>query len=182
MRCPELCLFCALDIFLDVEQNTSKANKNVILKMQRCSSDASLDDRICDQVEFYFSERNLRKDKFLQKAMDDEGWVKLDLIHSFNKMRSLTPDISVVQRACRGSAVVELTDDLASLRRRGGTTNSAGPSVSVADRMKGITATIQKFVTEKPTWMTIKLLLRRLVSACLDEALSSLPLFAVTGM
>jgi hypothetical protein len=135
---------------------------------QRCASDASLDERIRDQVEFYFSARNLRKDRFLQKAMNDEGWVQLDIIASFNKMRQLTPEISVVQAACQGSPVVELSDDLSDIRQRGwgeASTTSSTTSVSVPDRMKGLFLMTSKFSTEKPTWMTIKILLRRVVSA-----------------
>ena len=132
--------------------------------------DAELGRQIREQVHFYFSERNLRKDKFLQKSMDEEGWVPLRLISSFNKMRALTSDPSVVQNACLVSTEVELNEDLSSIRRKGWKSTdlaSSAPTISVTERMQKIHTMVTKFVadTSKPTWMTVKLLLRRVVRA-----------------
>lgn len=42
--------------------------------------------------EYYFSEDNLVKDLFLRKKMDKQGWVKLELVLSFNKVKELKAD------------------------------------------------------------------------------------------
>ena len=41
--------------------------------------------RLQRQLEFYLSESNLRQDKFLQQAMDDNGFVPAHVFLSFNK-------------------------------------------------------------------------------------------------
>lgn len=41
--------------------------------------------RLQRQLEFYLSESNLRQDKFLQQAMDEQGFVPARVFLSFNK-------------------------------------------------------------------------------------------------
>ncbi|EEY68786.1 uncharacterized protein PITG_19167 [Phytophthora infestans T30-4] len=45
--------------------------------------------RLQRQLEFYLSESNLRQDKFLQQAMDAQGFVPVREFLSFNKLKSL---------------------------------------------------------------------------------------------
>ena len=76
-------------------------------------------EKIKDQVEFYFSESNLRKDKFLQTKIkaDKEGWVGIDVLLTFNKLKSLTTEAKVVVDALKGSDLCEVNDDGDKLRR-----------------------------------------------------------------
>ncbi|TDH68474.1 hypothetical protein CCR75_008681 [Bremia lactucae] len=53
------------------------------------STRKSLRKQIKRQLEFYLSESNLRQDKFLQKAMDEMGFVPVSVILSFNKLKGL---------------------------------------------------------------------------------------------
>lgn len=41
--------------------------------------------RLQRQLEFYLGESNLRQDKFLQQAMDEQGFVPVRVFLSFNK-------------------------------------------------------------------------------------------------
>merc|ERR1711944_323317 len=56
------------------------------------------DDELCEkivvQVEFYFSDANITKDKFLLKHVkrNKEGFVSLKLISSFKRVKHLTKD------------------------------------------------------------------------------------------
>lgn len=54
--------------------------------------------RIVTQVEFYFSDANVAKDKFLLKHIrrNKEGYVSLKLVSSFKKVKQLTKDWRVV--------------------------------------------------------------------------------------
>ncbi|POM79740.1 Hypothetical protein PHPALM_2519 [Phytophthora palmivora] len=45
--------------------------------------------RLQRQLEFYLSESNLRHDKFLQQAMDEQGFVPARVFLSFNKLKAL---------------------------------------------------------------------------------------------
>nr|TKW34367.1 hypothetical protein SEVIR_2G302400v2 [Setaria viridis] len=47
-------------------------------------------DDIRNQIEFYFSTNNLCHDTFLRRHMNDQGWVPIDLILGFNRMRAFT--------------------------------------------------------------------------------------------
>ncbi|XP_022145446.1 la-related protein 1B-like [Momordica charantia] len=67
--------------------------------------------KIINQVNYYFSDENLRHDTFLKKHMDVDGWVPIQLIATFNRMRILTNDIEYILFALHGSSVVEVQDD-----------------------------------------------------------------------
>jgi len=41
-------------------------------------------------VEYYFSVQNLARDTHLRRQMDSEGWVSIQTIASFNRVRALT--------------------------------------------------------------------------------------------
>eukprot|EP00731_Ephydatia_muelleri_P035264 Em0110g6a len=69
--------------------------------------------RIQQQVEFYLGDANLPKDKFLQEKVKQhpEGYVALELIASFNKMKSITTDLGLVVQAVEHSSVLQLSED-----------------------------------------------------------------------
>lgn len=60
------------------------------------------------QIEYYFSETNLRYDVFLRSWMDDEGWVSLDEVLQFPRMRRLGLDAASVVASLDGSYVFEV--------------------------------------------------------------------------
>ncbi|KAI0484764.1 hypothetical protein GGR56DRAFT_41686 [Xylariaceae sp. FL0804] len=59
------------------------------------------------QVEYYFSLDNLVKDWFLRQRMDSQGFVYLDFIASFNRLRQLQVDHDLLRHACDESNEVE---------------------------------------------------------------------------
>ena len=63
------------------------------------------------QIEYYFSTQNLQKDFFLRSMMDDHGWILATAVAQFNRVRRLTPDLTVVIGAVRGSGIVETSPD-----------------------------------------------------------------------
>lgn len=91
------------------------------------------------QVEFWFGDVNLHKDRFLRKVMEESEdgcepsrrefgtlrcrdgadrallWpdVDLSLLTSFNRMKKLTTDSKLVARALKNSSVVEVRSTLA---------------------------------------------------------------------
>eukprot|EP01025_Chloroclados_australasicus_P012125 TRINITY_DN1552_c0_g1_i2.p1 TRINITY_DN1552_c0_g1~~TRINITY_DN1552_c0_g1_i2.p1 ORF type:complete len:839 (-),score=133.22 TRINITY_DN1552_c0_g1_i2:915-3431(-) len=60
------------------------------------------------QVEYYFSFDNLIKDIFLRGKMDSNGWIPLQVVASFNRMRMLTQSIPEIIRALQDSTLIEL--------------------------------------------------------------------------
>jgi hypothetical protein len=74
---------------------------------------------IIAQVEYYFSDENLAKDKFLMKhiSRDKCGFVKLDVIATFNKMKKLTQDVAVISHALNHSKKLEVNKSGTKVRR-----------------------------------------------------------------
>lgn len=67
---------------------TRSSKKNEFLQNQQ----DSIEKAIRRQVEYYFSDVNFPKDKYLSKKCGEhpEGYISVKEIMSFNKMRSLT--------------------------------------------------------------------------------------------
>lgn len=73
--------------------------------------------------EYYFSVDNLLKDMYLRKHMDSQGFVSLDFIAAFNRIKSLTTDIELLKLVCQQSSHVQYRtgeDGRDRLRRREG--------------------------------------------------------------
>ncbi|KAK3794871.1 hypothetical protein RRG08_001022 [Elysia crispata] len=85
------------------------------------------------QVEYYFSEDNLVKDLFLRKKMDEQGWVNLQLVLSFNKVKELKADHKSLIQAIRGSDKLELSENEDFIR------TSNQPTIwPIKDELKGM--------------------------------------------
>merc|ERR1719500_1303312 len=82
--------------------------------------DDDLCEKITQQVEFYFSDANITKDKFLLKHVkrNKEGFVSLKLISSFKRVKHLTKDWRQVAAAIeRKSERLEVNDLKTKVRR-----------------------------------------------------------------
>ncbi|CAI5720102.1 unnamed protein product [Hyaloperonospora brassicae] len=64
--------------------------------------------RLQRQLEFYLSESNLRQDKFLQQAMDDDGFVPAHVFLSFNKLKVLKATESMIMEEADKSSVLRV--------------------------------------------------------------------------
>jgi lupus La protein len=82
-------------------------------------TDVKLLESVRKQIEFYFSEAAYRRDTFLQTAAsnDKEGFVPIATLLTFNKLKSLTTDASVVAEAVKDSDSVILSSDNAKVKR-----------------------------------------------------------------
>ncbi|KAH0615931.1 hypothetical protein JD844_026583 [Phrynosoma platyrhinos] len=75
---------------------------------------------IAKQVDFWFGDVNLHKDRFLREQIEKsrDGYVDISLLVSFNKMKKLTTDSKLIARAVKSSSVVELDLEGTRIRRR----------------------------------------------------------------
>lgn len=73
-----------------------------------------------EQIEFYFSDSNVLKDKFIlqQIQKDKEGWVDLKLIANFNRVKQLSQNMEIITKSLKHSHIVELNEDKTKLRRK----------------------------------------------------------------
>ncbi|KAJ0411706.1 hypothetical protein ATCC90586_002090 [Pythium insidiosum] len=81
---------------------------------------AALATQIKKQVEFYFSDSNFRRDKFLQEATKKyaEGFVPFSVLFTFKKLAALTTDPTELAAALADSEVVEINEAKDALRRQ----------------------------------------------------------------
>ncbi|XP_027196072.2 lupus La protein homolog [Dermatophagoides pteronyssinus] len=76
--------------------------------------------KIIDQVEYYFSDINLRHDKFMKYQLrENNGWFPLDKLMTFNKLKALSTDKNVILDALKKSpnGLIELSECETKLKR-----------------------------------------------------------------
>lgn len=85
--------------------------------------EGSLESKIIRQIEYYFGDINLPRDKFLQEKLKDkeneEGWITLEVLLTFNRLANLSKDPEVVAAAIAKAenGLVELSEDRTKVRR-----------------------------------------------------------------
>lgn len=74
------------------------------------------------QMNYYFSVENLCKDMYLRSHMDSQGFVFLELLAKFNRIKQLTNDMELIRLACYHSQTVEYVnvDGIDRVRARDG--------------------------------------------------------------
>lgn len=90
-----------------------------------------LEKKIIRQIEYYFGDMNLPRDKFLQeKTSEDDGWVSMDVMLKFNRLKSISDDREVICKALQKSTsgLMEVSEDLTKIRRN--------PAKSLPDNSK----------------------------------------------
>lgn len=69
------------------------------------------------QVEHYFSTDNLVKDIFIRKQMTKRGYLPLQTIANFQRMRALTNDYGFIKKAVKASHILKVKKDCVKLRK-----------------------------------------------------------------
>uniref|UniRef100_A0A8C3WIJ0 La-related protein 7 n=1 Tax=Catagonus wagneri TaxID=51154 RepID=A0A8C3WIJ0_9CETA len=100
-------------------EEESAEKKKEVEKKKRSRVKQVLAD-IAKQVDFWFGDANLHKDRFLREQIEKsrDGYVDISLLVSFNKMKKLTTDRKLIARALKSSAVVELDLEGTRIRRK----------------------------------------------------------------
>lgn len=81
---------------------------------------SDLESSIIRQVEYYFGDLNLPRDRFLREQVTlDEGWVPLDILIRFNRLAKLTRDTELIGKALSKatSGLLEMSEDSKRVRR-----------------------------------------------------------------
>jgi len=75
------------------------------------------------QCEFYFGDTNLAKDGFLRRKIEEseDGFVQISVLLTFNRLRAITGNATVVAKALRGSDSLEVSADGTAVRRQNAT-------------------------------------------------------------
>ncbi|KAL1122001.1 hypothetical protein AAG570_003408 [Ranatra chinensis] len=91
-------------------ENADNSDEPVIKKDR--SRKKQLYQSILKQMEFYFSDANLSKDRFLHKLLEENDWIDLTVFFKFNKIRALTREMKDLVKALRHSEVLEVSEDM----------------------------------------------------------------------
>jgi len=71
------------------------------------------------QLEFYFSDSNYPRDKFLRgKAAENDGWVPIDVISTFSRMKAMTDDVALITAVARTTASLVVSEDGKKVKRK----------------------------------------------------------------
>lgn len=78
-----------------------------------------LEAEIVTQVEYYFGDYNLPKDKFLQEQIKlEDGWIPIDIMLRFQRLSSLSNKPATIVSCLRGSStLMEVNEDGTKIRR-----------------------------------------------------------------
>lgn len=63
---------------------------------------------LLNQLEYYLSPQNMAQDFFLRQRMDDQGWIPISLIASFNRVKKLTTEVHLVRDVLKLSSLTEV--------------------------------------------------------------------------
>lgn len=72
---------------------------------------------ILKQMEFYFSDANLSRDRFMSDLMKQSKAVPLEVFLSFNKIRELTSDTKDIAKALGSSQLLQVSEDRKTVSR-----------------------------------------------------------------
>jgi len=81
---------------------------------------SDLESKIIRQIEYYFGDYNISRDKFLQEEIKkDEGWIALSVMLKFNRLAQMSKDEVVVADAVAKSTsgLMEVHEDKTKIRR-----------------------------------------------------------------
>jgi lupus La protein len=68
--------------------------------------------KLKEQIEFYFSDSNYAKDKFMNaRAAENDGFVPITALLTFKRLQNMNATLELIKEAIKDSTVVELKDD-----------------------------------------------------------------------
>ncbi|XP_073830148.1 la related protein 7 [Musca autumnalis] len=70
------------------------------------------------QMEFYFGDANLSKDRFLKQLIEKDPFVPLETFLTFNKMKTLTSRVEDIAKSLSNSKLLELDEGQQKVRRK----------------------------------------------------------------
>jgi len=111
------------NVEVDMKHETTVTENKILEDINISTGENELDPtlkmNIKRQIEFYFSDSNFRKDKFLksQAELDPNGFVPISVLLTFNRLKALTTNVSLIVDAMKHSEVVDMSDDGLKLKR-----------------------------------------------------------------
>ncbi|CAF3614935.1 unnamed protein product [Rotaria sp. Silwood1] len=87
-----------------VDKTDHADEDNHMTTISQTTTSPDLEQKIIRQVEYYFSDINMVRDKFLKnESIKDDGWIPLSLLTTFKRLQSLTTDFQTIMNALKNS-------------------------------------------------------------------------------
>ncbi|XP_076621868.1 la autoantigen-like [Colletes latitarsis] len=100
------------------EKPVSNVEENSTKETTPEEPSSQLLEKIKNQVEFYFGDVNMQRDKFLiEQTKLDKGWVPMSIMLKFKMLASLSKDADVILKALESSELIEISEDKKKIRR-----------------------------------------------------------------
>lgn len=124
----------------------------------------TLEQKVLKQVEFYFSDSNYPKDRWLRgkAAQNEEGYVPLTDIAAFKRVVQLTSDIELIKKSLESSNKLQLNSDKTMVKRIE-PLPTEDPTISRSIYCKGIVKEdstiedVQQFFSQYGTVLSVRL-------------------------
>nr|CAD7263489.1 unnamed protein product [Timema shepardi] len=105
----------------DIKNDNTTCDLGNKIKSELSEEETSdLEKKIIRQIEYYFGDINLPRDKFLLEQVKlQDGWIPLDVMFKFKRLSSLTTDAEIVCTALEKSPnkLLEVSEDRKQIRR-----------------------------------------------------------------
>ena len=88
--------------------NDLAPNANLMMATKPPLTSDDVQYELVKTLEYYFSSKNLAKDEYLVSQMDTDGFVLLDEICKFRKIKQLTNDVEFIKHLIRQSSQLQL--------------------------------------------------------------------------
>jgi len=105
---------------IDKTDHANGDNHMTTLSQSTTSDDSDLDKKIVRQVEYYFGDVNMVRDKFLKaEVVKEDGWIPLSILTTFKRLQALTIDPKAIFNALKKSVsgLLELNETEGKIRR-----------------------------------------------------------------
>ncbi len=88
--------------------------------ISQTTTSPELEKQIIRQIEYYFSDVNMIRDKFLKnEVVKDDGWIPLSVLTTFKRLQSLTTDFKTIMNSLKKSlsGILQLNETENKIRR-----------------------------------------------------------------
>ncbi|EFO19002.2 La domain-containing protein [Loa loa] len=81
-------------------------------------SNISIQQKIIEQIEYYFGDINLPRDRFLQEEIKkDDGWVQLTTMLKFKRLAQISSNPKIIRESLKHSELMQVSEDGSKIRR-----------------------------------------------------------------
>jgi len=89
---------------VDKTDHANNDNHTTTITQTTTALDENLQKKITRQIEYYFGDVNMVRDKFLRiETQKEEGWIPLSILTTFKRLQSLTTDHNIIMNALKRS-------------------------------------------------------------------------------